>query len=185
MFTDNQDSHALSMACVAAVYLGCEVQLAADLNNAGWNVTPDELHTRGEYFAEAWRVGDDAKPRCHLCCEKLPYVGALCTCLQEALPRRFVNLQDQNLLRRLAPETPAYTTLCSSCGAFTGVTVGEVVKALRPDGFKPFRMCSPCHTEMHAGGKNRQGKQGKQSAKQQAQQLQQEAAASAPAPGQA
>lgn len=149
MIHDNQDSHALSMACVAARYLGAEHQLAADLAACGFEISASDVLTRGEFFGDAWRVGDDTKTRCHLCCEALPYPGALCGCLQEALPKRHVNVHDTKLLGRLAPETVAYTYLCAECGCFTAATVGQILPVmLRHKGsFRPFRRCSACLEE--------------------------------------
>lgn len=144
------DNIQLDRRCVAAYFHGTLPALLQEVHRAGCDtITLDDLTSRAEVYAEAWRVGDPDKADCYLCCQPVA-PGALCRCYDAIMVKRHVNVNDIRVLQKLDPYTIVETYICTDCGSLAGMTAEAAVLSYKKSKrYVPRKWCGACHQHAH------------------------------------
>ena len=137
---------ALQKACVAAVYTNTVPHLIRSMQESGYpHVTETFVDFVGRDCAAMWGVRNPERKHCFHCGRR-QNPEALCACIEGALPRDFVDLNDDELVAAQPADAPARSFLCSGCGQLSATSCGEVAK-IQGAGklFYPRKNCWRCH----------------------------------------
>lgn len=158
------DNILLDRRCVAAYYHGTLPELHKSFQTVKGckSITLADLTSRAEVYTEAWRIGDPDKQRCYLC-DHTVEPGKLCSCFDEVIAQRFVNVNEPRILQKLAPDTVVETFYCNDCGYIAYTHAKEALaQHKRGKGYQTRKYCGPCHKTSHRGHKPQQAPRAQQ-----------------------